>query len=165
MMTTSPLAVTDLTEEQRAAIEMLGEGIPATQTAKALGIAASTVQTWKRKPGFRMELDRRTLQLGMSRKAERIRFAQQAIEQARDKDTGMINTQKDPLEWLKYIAHETGQWFSNSEVAQQERKLKIYETLMYLLRYEACDVCKTLVARRMMELGDDEEMETRNDAT
>ena len=156
-MSTIDLAIKgDLSEKQVTAIELISSGMGYEETARQIGVSSSTIRSWRSKPNFRRVLNEQILQSGPAQKAERIRIGQLAVAQKVNELNGTVDTRADLLDWMKYLAQETGQWYSNSEVADLQRKLKLYETLMYLMKYEACDKCKTLVAHRMMEMSDDQ---------
>ncbi len=144
-------ALGNLSVKQSESIGMLAEGLSIPEVAKELDISPATIRRWKSQPEFRHFLDREMMHAGVSSKAERLRIAHMAVRQAMNEQTGVITTKTDIHEWLKYIAQETGQWYSNAEVASLQKKLKMYEKLLYLLQFETCDTCKLLVIRRMQD--------------
>lgn len=55
---------------------------------------------------FREEVDRLSVMMGIASRAERLRIAKRVVRQ-RVKDDGLITSDKDLLDWLKFAQSET----------------------------------------------------------
>jgi len=88
----------------RAAI-LLAEGRTQKEVAEEIGMTDRVIRKWLIDPEFAAEVDRLSLMVGVSSRAERLRIAMRV---ARDKvrDDG-IDTEKDLLDWLKFAQSET----------------------------------------------------------
>lgn len=64
------------------------------------GVSQRTVQRWLAIPEFSEEVDRLTFMTGVAHKAERLRLAKRIISR-------LNFTEKDLLDWLKYVQGET----------------------------------------------------------
>jgi transposase len=141
--------------QQQAAIELLALGKSQAEAARQVGVSDRTVRDWVRQPGFLDAVDKVTMEQGAARRAERIRIAQRIVRQQTEKD-GKVETRADLIDWLKYVAQETGQWYSSAQVTDLKKKLKVYEQLRYVLLREVCDDCRMKVYGRLTEMADDE---------
>jgi hypothetical protein len=83
----------------------LAEGYTQAEAAKAANVAQRTVERWVADPEFSAEVDRLTHMVGIAMRAERLRIAMRAVRQ-KTKD-GLVLTEKDLLDWLKYAQGET----------------------------------------------------------
>lgn len=85
---------------ERAAIA-LANGETQQSAADRAGVTDRTVRRWLEEPEFSEEVDRLTFLTGVAHKAERLRLAKRVVAQLG------IHTEKDLLDWLKYIQGET----------------------------------------------------------
>ena len=99
---TSPFAWNP--QRSQAAIS-LASGITQQATADEAGVDKRTITNWLLHPDFAAEVDRLSLMVDVSSRAERLRIAMRVIRQSVKED--MISTQKDVLEWLKFAQSET----------------------------------------------------------
>ena len=76
--------------------------------AAAVEIHVNTLYLWKRDPEFNELVDRLTVTSGLAVKSNRIRFAKGVIQKIADEreTKGQLPTEKDTLDWLKYIQSE-----------------------------------------------------------
>lgn len=84
----------------RAAV-MLGDGETAVDVARALGVHRHTVNRLEAVPEFKAEVERQALYLDLARRAARVRLAKRIVSTLGD------TTDRDLLDWLRYIASET----------------------------------------------------------
>ncbi len=91
-------------EKSRTAI-LLAEGNTQKYVAEAIGKNVRTVERWLTDIEFSAEVDRLSVMTGIASKAERLRIAKRVIRQ-KTMD-GIIKTDKDILEWLKFAQGET----------------------------------------------------------
>lgn len=89
------------TARRRLAAVMLGSGDTAKGAAAVLRVDRKTVERWGSRPEFAAEVERHAVAFDLARRAARVRMAKRIV--ARLGDT----TNKDLLDWLKYIASET----------------------------------------------------------
>lgn len=92
-------------EKRSAAAVLLAEGRTEQETADTLELERKTLWNWKQIPEFAAEVDRLSLMVDVSSRAERLRIAMRVARQ-RIKDD-KIETDKDLLEWLKFAQSET----------------------------------------------------------
>jgi transposase len=90
---------------REAAALSLANGDTIKEAADKANVAERTVYRWKDSPDFEAEVDRLTLQTGISKRAERLRIAM-AVVKARTQ-TQYPQTRADLLEWLKFAQSET----------------------------------------------------------
>jgi len=83
----------------------LADGETVEKAAELAGVDPRSVFRWKNEIGFSCEVDRLTLMMGISAKAERLRLAKRVIRQKIS--DGKIRTEKDLLDWVKYAQSET----------------------------------------------------------
>ena len=95
------------TRNRERAARILAEGGTEHEAATAANVARSTIQRWKMNLDFEMEVDKLTLLVGVARRAERIRIATRAVKQRVQDDGAFIVTDRDILDWLKYLQSET----------------------------------------------------------
>lgn len=93
------------TPERSAAAVMLAEGYTHKQVAAEVKKSDRTIRLWLAEVEFSAEVDRLTLMVGIASKAERLRLAKRVIRQA--DHGGLIITDRDLLDWLKYAQSET----------------------------------------------------------
>lgn len=78
----------------------LADGETRERAAATAGIGERTIYRWLQIPEFSEEVDRLTFLTGAAYKAERLRMAKRIISQ-------LSGTEKDLLDWLKYMQGET----------------------------------------------------------
>jgi hypothetical protein len=100
--------------------EMLAAGETIKVTAKTAGVSESTIKKYKARSDFREEVDRLSLMVDIASRASRVRMAKRIIRE-REQEVERVNNQigkgqsvkpmflsnKDILDWLKYIKSET----------------------------------------------------------
>lgn len=92
-------------EKRSAAALLLAEGHTEQHIADTLDLERKTLWNWKQSVEFSAEVDRLSLMVGISSRAERLRIAMRVV---REKIQGeKIDTQKDILDWIKYAQGET----------------------------------------------------------
>lgn len=84
---------------------MLAEGYTKAEVATANGVGERTLYNWQTAPEFKEEVDRLTVMVGIASRAGRLRIAHRAIRQKQH--DGMVVTDKDVLDWLKFVQSET----------------------------------------------------------
>lgn len=99
-------------EPKNLACVMLASGSVIEEVVEALRlkdfmVVKGTIIEWRSQAEFMEELDRLTLMVGIASRAERIRIAQSIVRQRIDEETGRYTSEKDLLEWLKYVQSET----------------------------------------------------------
>lgn len=93
------------TPKSGAAAMGLAEGKTQQAVADEIEVSRRTIARWVSDIEFAAEVDRLSLMVGISSRAERLRIAMRVIKQKMD-DTG-IETDKDILDWLKFAQGET----------------------------------------------------------
>ncbi len=93
------------TPGKAAAAMMLAEGYTFKAVAKEIGKTERTLFRWNNDIEFSAEVDRLTLMVGISSRAERLRLAKRVIRQ--QDHGGILVTDKDLLDWLKFAQSET----------------------------------------------------------
>jgi transposase-like protein len=95
------------TEERTRAAMMLAGGATQKEVAAEIGYSDRQVRTWVNDfPQFAEEVDRLTLMLDLSSRAERVRIAKRLAKQ-RVNEEGIPVSNKDLLDILKFIQSET----------------------------------------------------------
>ena len=89
----------------KAALE-LAQGKTRTEAAATAGISERTLYRWLDDDDFKAEVDRLSLMVDISSRAERMRIAMRAVREMVHED-GTVDTKKDLLDWLKYAQSET----------------------------------------------------------
>lgn len=89
------------TKKAEAAAIALANGRTQEEAGDIAGINRRTIQRWLDDAEFAEEVDRLTFLTGVANKAERLRHAKRVVR------TLGIYTEKDLLDWLKYIQGET----------------------------------------------------------
>lgn len=93
------------TEDRTKAAVCLASGGTQEDAAKEAGVTDRTVRNWLADEVFAAEVDRLSLMVGISSRAERLRLAMRVVKQ---KTAGNeVKTDKDILEWLKFAQSET----------------------------------------------------------
>src|SRR5690348_7990051 len=85
---------------------VLAAGCTKTEAAREADVDRSTIYEWLKIPDFCEEVDRLTVMVGISTRAERLRVAMRVVNQRIDAD-GNVITEKDILDWLKFAQSET----------------------------------------------------------
>ena len=93
-------------EQRNTAAVRLAEGALQKEVAKELGITDRTIRYWLTWPEFAIEVDRLSIMVGISNRAQRLRWANRTILSKLNPD-GSFKTDKDALDWLKYGQSET----------------------------------------------------------
>jgi transposase len=83
----------------------LAQGYTINETAEHVHVSEKTIDRWKRDIEFTQEVDRLSLMVGISSRAERLRIVQKVIRNKTADDVPL--TEKDLLEWLKFAQSET----------------------------------------------------------
>lgn len=89
------------TKSAEGAAISLASGDTREAAAISAGVGVATIYRWLQIPEFSEEVDRLTFLTGVAAKAERLRLAKRVTKQLG------IRTEKDLLDWLKYIQGET----------------------------------------------------------
>lgn len=111
------------TKSQVAA--MLASGYDEAEIKRRTGAKVKDIRAWLSHPNFAAEVDRLALMTGVALRSYRIRLANRIIRQIG------IRTNKDLLDWLKYLQSETtGAVGAAPNPADQE---KLFEALAYAL--------------------------------
>jgi len=92
-------------KRQRAALA-LAQGYTEQESAEQAGVTDRTIRRWKRDLDFSVEVDRLSLMVGLSSRAERLRIAMQVARQ-KVREDGVFDSGKDLLDWLKFAQSET----------------------------------------------------------
>lgn len=89
------------TKKAEQAAIALANGSTREDAAAIASIGERTLYNWLNLPEFSEEVDRLTFLTGIANKAERVRLAKRVIT-----NLG-ITTEKDLLDWLRYVQSET----------------------------------------------------------
>jgi hypothetical protein len=93
------------TEDRTKAACCLAAGGTQDEAATEAGVTDRTIRNWLQDVDFAAEVDRLSLMVGISSRAERLRLAMRVVK---DKTGGnVVKTDKDLLEWLKFAQSET----------------------------------------------------------
>lgn len=93
------------TKERTGAALALAEGKTQQEVATEAGVTDRSIRLWLAEPEFASEVDRLSLMVGVSSRAERLRLAMRVVRQKTKGDAP--ETDKDLLEWLKFAQSET----------------------------------------------------------
>ena len=99
------MSVYQWTPDKSKAALLLAEGHTYKQVGKEIGKTEKTIQRWMADIEFSAEVDRLTLMVGIASRAERLRLAKRVIRQ--QDHGGLLITDKDLLDWLKFAQSET----------------------------------------------------------
>lgn len=88
------------TRNREIAAIALAEGDTHAQAAEKADVTDRTIRNWLSEAEFSEEVDRLTFLTGIAHKAERLRLAKRIISR-------LSFTEKDLLDWLKYVQGET----------------------------------------------------------
>lgn len=93
------------TPKREQAALLLAQGYTQATVAKEVDVNPSTITRWLGEVDFQAEVDRLTLMVDISQRAERLRIAMRAVRQKTKGD--FVLTEKDILDWLKFAQSET----------------------------------------------------------
>src|SRR5690242_15634279 len=85
---------------------MLASGETKTKVAETVGIDRVTLYHWLEHPDFCAEVDRLSLMVHVSSRAERLRVAMR-VARSKGMEEEIPQTEKDLLDWLKFAQSET----------------------------------------------------------
>lgn len=92
-------------ERRSQAAILLASGHTWQATADEVGVDKRSITNWMQNPDFAAEVDRLSLMVDVSSRAERLRITMRVVRQrVREEE---IETSKDLLEWLKFAQSET----------------------------------------------------------
>lgn len=94
------------TPQRSEAACVLAAGGTRNEAAAAAHCDRSTVFEWLKHPDFCAEVDRLSLMVSISSRAERLRHAMRVVK-ARLDDKGVLQSDRDSLDWLKFAQSET----------------------------------------------------------
>lgn len=94
------------TPQRSEAAVVLATGGTREEAAEAAHCDRSTIFVWLKHPDFCAEIDRLSLMVSISSRAERLRHAMRVIK-SRLNDEGVLQSDKDSLDWLKFAQSET----------------------------------------------------------
>jgi hypothetical protein len=83
----------------------LASGGSQDDAATEAGVSDRTIRNWLAESDFAAEVDRLSLMVGISSRAERLRLAMRVVKQ-KTAGSGIV-TEKDLLDWLKFAQSET----------------------------------------------------------
>lgn len=92
-------------EQRSRAAVLLASGATRDEAAAEVEVNRATIFNWLHHPDFAAEIDRLSLMIGIASRAERLRHAMRVIK-SKMKD-GILQSEKDSLEWLKFAQSET----------------------------------------------------------
>src|SRR5688572_10081550 len=92
-------------KRHKAALSLAG-GQSQQAVAEVIGVCRKTICNWLCVTAFAAEVDRLSCMIDVSSRAERLRMAMRAVRQKVRAD-GTVETDKDVLDWLKYVQSET----------------------------------------------------------
>jgi predicted transcriptional regulator len=104
--TRSQRRLIEWTDSRTKAAYALARGYSKTYAAEQAGVTRCTIYNWLDDPEFSMEVDRLTLMVDVAGRAERLREAMRILR-ARRLEDGSLQTEKDTLDWMKYVQSET----------------------------------------------------------
>jgi hypothetical protein len=92
-------------KKEKAALS-LAQGDTQKEAADMARVSDRTIRRWLEHPDFSAEVDRLTHMVGMANRAERLRVAMRVVK-GRVENSHYPISEKDLLDWLKYIQSET----------------------------------------------------------
>lgn len=94
------------TPQRSEAAVVLATGGTRNEAAEAAHCDRSTIFEWLKHPDFCAEIDRLSLMVSISSRAERLRHAMRVVKSRLDSE-GVLKSDKDSLDWLKFAQSET----------------------------------------------------------
>lgn len=94
------------TKQKSDAAIALSQGRTQADVAAEVGVSDRAIRKWLAEPEFAAEVDRLSVMVNISSRAERLRIAMRVARQKVHED-GTVLTDKDILEWLKFAQSET----------------------------------------------------------
>ena len=94
------------TPQRSEAACVLAAGGTRNEAAAAAHCDRSTIFEWLKHPDFCAEVDRLTLMVSISNRAERLRHAMRVVQSRLD-NKGVLQSDRDSLDWLKFAQSET----------------------------------------------------------
>lgn len=88
------------------AAQLLAVGHNKQYVADEVGVSRATIYNWLDDPEFGAEVDRLSTMVDAASRAERLRDTMRVLRSLRD-ENGVLRTDKDALDWLKYAQSET----------------------------------------------------------
>lgn len=88
------------------AAKLLAVGHNKQYVADEVGVCRATIYNWLDDPEFACEVDRLSTMMDVASRAERLRGAMRVLRSLTNED-GVLRTDKDALDWLKYAQSET----------------------------------------------------------
>ncbi len=116
-------------ETKRKAAELQARGELQQSIAKELNVSDRTLRRWAEHPDFQRKVDEIISDIDIAQKAERIKIAKKVIRQKIEQDKDRLSN-KDLLDWLKYIGEETGDYEPAQKIKHEIsllEKIKEYE--------------------------------------
>jgi hypothetical protein len=92
-------------EQRSRAAVLLASGNIHQAVADEVGVDKRTITNWLQNVEFAAEVDRLSLMVDVSSRAERLRIAMKAIRQSVKEN--QVTTDRDVLDWLKFAQSET----------------------------------------------------------
>jgi hypothetical protein len=93
-------------ETRTRAASLLATGHNKQHVANEVGVSRATIYNWLDDPEFAGEVDRLSIMMDVSSRAERLRCAMRVLRSMMDEDE-VLRTTKDALDWLKFAQSET----------------------------------------------------------
>ena len=88
------------------AAKLLAVGYNKQYVADEVGVCRATIYNWLDDPEFACEVDRLSTMMDAASRAERLRQTMRVLRSLTNED-GVLRTDKDALDWLKYAQSET----------------------------------------------------------
>jgi hypothetical protein len=93
-------------EKSTEAAILLSQGYTQKEVAEKTEAGLRTIERWVAAIDFSAEVDRLSLMVDIAGRAARLRMAMRLVRQRVD-DEGLIQSEKDILDWLKFAQSET----------------------------------------------------------
>jgi hypothetical protein len=94
-------------ETKLKAAELIAKGENRQGIAKQLSISDRTLRRWAGHPDFQQKIDEIIAEIDIAQKGERIKIAKKVIRQKLNQKN---LSDKDLLDWLKYVGEEIGDY-------------------------------------------------------
>lgn len=117
--------------------------------AKKYGLSSRTIYRWQNQPEFNEKVGQLVLSTDIALKSERIRIARRIVrEKLRE------GSQKDLLDWLKYIHEEIKEMKEEAQEApSQEGSSPILSQLTQIILDEVDEGARQRIIKRLEEVG------------